>query len=243
MNAFSPQAQALATTALSASHPDAQLLALGAQLLRAEQKQQEAWAIADGERDDNGPRTLAAEAATAAANEIVHQIVELQATTFTGLRVKALGVRCIYQPDPVDVETLFGTSPGEHVTTDHKLICGVLSDLLTAPAELADDADLLAACAAFDDLERQWRAAIQVGSKDNAKVDEAAAQANRIQEQQRPHLDAMLDLPCTTLAGAAAIARSLELWDAELMRGGNGYVNDLLVRKLVESLLAMGGRP
>ena len=68
------------------------------------------------------------------------------------------------------------------------------------------DAELLAACAAFDALERTFQGA------DPEEWDKFDALGNRIRAEQEPHRDVILNFEATTPAGHAARARSYLLW-------------------------------
>ena len=111
----------------------------------------------------------------------------------------------------------------------------VLASTTLSPFGRGNDEPILKACAAFDALERQYLAG------DFSDENECLADADRVRivEEQEPLLDAILEHPCTTLRAAQALARSLALWDQELLSGGHKDTGGLLAAKLVRSLTEM----
>lgn len=98
--------------------------------------------------------------------------------------------------------------------------------------EANPDAELLRLCAEFDALERRVQAAlngaITIEEDEHA---EKLAQAHGV--EQKPLLNRMCALPCTTAAGAAALAASLLLWE-----GGEVQLEDDLHANTNERLLS-----
>jgi hypothetical protein len=102
------------------------------------------------------------------------------------------------------------------------------------------DADLLEACAAFDVLERAF---IAVGGNQPAgSPEEAAADAERegLRGAQWPLVGRMSELRAVTREGQAARARSLALWDGELLNQGrkDRDAGEELTAAIVRDLLA-----
>lgn len=93
-----------------------------------------------------------------------------------------------------------------------------LLGLLAASANAAGpdpDVELIAASAAFDDLERRGNLLFEGPAKieDDAERDAAM---DIIRDTQQPHLNRLMQLRAQTLQGARARLQSLLLWDAEL---------------------------
>ena len=98
------------------------------------------------------------------------------------------------------------------------------------------NAELLEACAAFDELERAYIAAGRdwhAGSPEELASD---AQRERISEAQEPLVDRICDLHAVTREGMAARARGLALWDGEMMKpqkDTGGWLTQAIVRDLL----------
>ena len=99
------------------------------------------------------------------------------------------------------------------------------------------DAELLAACAEFDRLERGYLA---LGFGYDEETPEGAsieAEQSRLAEEQELLVDRICELRAVTREGQAARARSLALWDAELMKPQYdiaGRLTQAIVRDLIE---------
>ncbi len=103
----------------------------------------------------------------------------------------------------------------------------------------AADADLIALCAQFDANERRY---ITLYADDLAIEDESArdAIAQPIQAEQRDLARRITAYPITTLAGFAAVARSLGLWDSTIGEPeDHGGINEQFVAMMVQSARAM----
>ena len=98
------------------------------------------------------------------------------------------------------------------------------------------DAELLAVCAEFDALERAYLATF-TGFKAGSPEEEAAeAEQERLRAVQEPLVDRICELRAVTREGQVARARSLALWDAELMKSQNdtgGWLTAAIVRDLI----------
>ena len=70
--------------------------------------------------------------------------------------------------------------------------------------------------------------------------EEAAAEGERERrsEAQEPLMDRICDLQAVTREGQAARARSLALWDAEMLRPDRCFIGDRLTAAIVRDLLA-----
>ena len=106
------------------------------------------------------------------------------------------------------------------------------------PVPPSPDGELLAACAAFDALERAYVAA--VGDYEPGSDEQVVAEAKqeRVSDAQGPLIKRMCSLHATTREGHAARARSLALWDAELMKPAPGDTGKSLTAAIVRDLLA-----
>ena len=111
------------------------------------------------------------------------------------------------------------------------------------PVAQADhpDAELLAACAAFDELERAYIATNHGAAHGSPEDIAATAEQDRLTAAQAPLVDRMVELRAVTHLGMVARASSLVLWDAELMKPDGemaACTNGRLMQALVRDLLA-----
>ena len=98
------------------------------------------------------------------------------------------------------------------------------------------DAELLEACAAFDALERAYIAAGGDYAPGSPEEDKSEAERARLSDAQEPLVDRICDLHAMTREGQVARARSLALWDPELMKPQNdtgGWLTQAIVRDLL----------
>ena len=100
------------------------------------------------------------------------------------------------------------------------------------------DAELLEACAAFDALERAYIAAGGDYALGSPEENAAEAERERLSDAQDPLVERMCELREVTREGQADRARSLALWDAELMKLGPGHTGTWLTAAIVRDLLA-----
>lgn len=78
------------------------------------------------------------------------------------------------------------------------------------------DAELIALCAAHDDLERRYRASFDPSSPTYVEDDDARDLVNDpICDAQEPLAERICAMRATTLEGARARVRSILLWDAD----------------------------
>ena len=112
------------------------------------------------------------------------------------------------------------------------------SGTAVAAQALQPDARLIALCAEFDTLEHKLRAAF-ADITTAADQDRADAMTGTVSDEQAPILDAITALRPSTLAGFKALAGSLALWDAELLKGDpmEGLTDERLTLVLVRSLV------
>ncbi len=102
------------------------------------------------------------------------------------------------------------------------------------------DAELIALCARFDANERRYLSFYSGGSNEITDDDERDAIAGPIQDQQGEIAGQITSHRITTLAGFAAVARSLGLWDSQIGEPDeHGCINDQLVAMLVRDARAM----
>ena len=109
----------------------------------------------------------------------------------------------------------------------------------TRPAH--PDAELLALCRTFDDLQRQSLATDF--DCDSGSPADLAAEAERdwLEAAQDPLVERIADLRATTLPGLIARAQSLAAWDRDLFRdNGPCDPGSLFTHALVRDLLVLG---
>ena len=107
------------------------------------------------------------------------------------------------------------------------------------PARPSPDAELIALCVRFDDLERRIRATY--GSLGNTLDDEDAEDLLRepLQQAQKPLFERIMNLRATTIEGHRARAAMLRLWHDQLEGKGRsgGYWADRMAWALVRDVL------
>ncbi len=108
-----------------------------------------------------------------------------------------------------------------------------------AAATPAGDAELIRLCAEFDALERRLQAFDTSNLADPQVEEEWEAFCTMISAQQRPLLDRLCTLPCSTTAGVYALGRTLALYldkmDMEDTPGG--YVDSRLTGALLRGIV------
>ena len=170
---------------------------------------------------------------------LLDRMDELRATTPAGIQARA---HCLAQ---------HAGHGGYSFDGDTDTVARLLRYLLRDSAALggstaiaavppSPDAKLVEACAAFDALERASIATFSGRDDDDPAEIAAEAERLRLGEAQEPLVDRMCDLHAVTREGMAARARSLALWDAELMKPKHG-TSDLLVQAIVRDLIARAG--
>ncbi|WP_158744133.1 hypothetical protein [Acidisphaera sp. L21] len=106
-----------------------------------------------------------------------------------------------------------------------------------APPAAHPDAELLAACAAFDDLERQALATFAGRDFDDPAEIAADFERESIVEAQIPPVDIIASHHAITKEGMAARARSIRLWAPDEFRE-NGHFSGRTVHALLRDLTA-----
>jgi hypothetical protein len=121
-----PAAAATATPFVPPPHLDAQLLRLGEMLTTVWAIENEAWANAEGEDDDDGPNTVKANACTVATGEVVDRIEQVHALTLDGLHVKMRAILWCRDGRPVTV-----TDPdwSDTPATKMRVLASLIADL------------------------------------------------------------------------------------------------------------------
>ena len=123
-----PAVAAAAAPSAPPPHLDAYLLRLDEMLATAWAIENEAWAKAEGEDDDDGPNTTIANACTEATGEIVDRIERVHALTLDGLRVKLRAILWCRDGRPVTARDLsYSGTPA----TETRVLVGLLADLST----------------------------------------------------------------------------------------------------------------
>ena len=108
-------------------HPDAPLLQLDDRLSKAWAKENTAWADAEDEDDDDGPKGLVAVQLNEATRRLVEIIGNTHASTLDGLLVKMRAIAWCRSGRPFDLSDLHHRA-GE-APTDMKLLADLLGDL------------------------------------------------------------------------------------------------------------------
>jgi hypothetical protein len=227
------RAEGISVMEIPPVHPDAELLALAERFIASDLAIQAMDVLPDGNLDMAEVERLAN-----AAHDLAFAMSDIRATTAAGIVARA---RCLAVHNAEGAFTMDGenTTAGRlafDLIRDARALDGIPAGHVTSP-----DADLLAACAAFDALEREYLATgfgHEIGSPAEAV---AEAEQERVSEAQRALVDRMCDLQAVTREGLAARAHSLALWDAELMKDGPGDIGECLTAAIVRDLLA--GRP
>jgi hypothetical protein len=102
------------------------------------------------------------------------------------------------------------------------------------------DAELIALCARFDANERRYLSFYSGGENHIPDDDARDTVTDPIQDQQRDLAEQITAHRITTLAGFAAVARSLGLWDSQIGEPDeHGCINDQLVAMLVRDARAV----
>jgi hypothetical protein len=229
-------------TILPLAHPDADLLTACADYLHI-QRAFEAYFISlpSGSMANDDPAWAILDPLEAT----VERIISARATTAEGCAAR---MRCL----------AFHHMPGSMVLRDDpdgahqdRFKAAVLRDLVRderggeMPEPLPpvivtahSDADLLEACAAFDALERASHATFRGQDCGSPEEEAAEAERERFSEAQEPLVARICELEAITREGMAARARSLALWDGELMKPDRAYTGDRLTAAIIRDLLA-----
>ncbi len=108
------------------------------------------------------------------------------------------------------------------------------------------DAALIALCAKFDALERQYQGSDFTHDDDTPEGAAADAERDAIIQQQGPLLQHICAVPFTTMDGAVAVARTLALYTDDFdgylwVEDRNDYFDARLTQALVRGLALVGG--
>ena len=219
-------------------HPDAQLIRLAEQFIANEQ-------AIHAEPCDEEPDTPEADQAEQRMRRLVttqavltRQLDAVQATTADGIAARA---RClaVHNADLAFAMDCPNTTTGRLA---RQLIRDAMPEGNTVTVTPSPDAALLEACAAFDALERAYVATFNGYDFDSPEEAAAEIERERLSEAQEPLVVRICQLRAVTLAGQAARARSLALWDGELMKPNtDGDASARLTTAIVRDLLALGG--
>jgi hypothetical protein len=113
----------------------------------------------------------------------------------------------------------------------------IVAGLTTAASATPNpDAELLAACAEFVDLDRQYRALCDSYGAEDVPDDAAAPLERRIVFV----VDRMCALRATTVEGFRARGASLVHYMPEIAKDGQEYINDRVLAALLRDLVAGG---
>lgn len=102
---------------------------------------------------------------------------------------------------------------------------------------VSPDAELLAACAAFDTLEAAYHATNFRAEPYTPEADAAEAEQGRIAAAQEPFVARMTELRAVTHEGRVARARSLIGWWPEIMADGEGTTGECLTYATLRDLV------
>ena len=217
--------------------PDADLIALAERFIQHER------AIQDWPCDalPGTPEDAVQEANQSRMCDVQHamaiQLGTLRATMAEGIAARA---RClaVHNADGAFSMEDPNTTTGRLLRWLMRDANALLGQGSAEPLPRSPDAELLEACSAFDVLERAYVAA--GGDHDAGSPEELTADAERrrIADAQEPLVDRMCELRAVTREGQVARARSLALWDAELMKPGSGDTGQCLTQAIVRDLLA-----
>ena len=228
-------AAGISLTGTPPAHPDADLIAVCAEFDAHERQTM----IIHGDGPDcivdDTEASVVSAPIFARMHVLLDRMDELRATTPAGIQARAHSL-ALHGGD-------FGYSFDYPDTMVGRLLVYLMRDsaaLGGSPASTvaSPDADLMEACAAFDELERAYIAA--GGNWDAGSPEELASDAERerLSEAQEPLVDRICDLHAVTREGMAARARTLALWDAELMKPDRVFIEDRLIQAIVRDLLA-----
>lgn len=114
---------------------------------------------------------------------------------------------------------------------------GIASGVAASVADLVEqpDAELVAACGRFCELERDFDAACLIDDENGTDV-----HAREIVAMSDALVDRMIAMPCASLAGLQALAQALAAWNRELLTEAPAEdMGELLTSHLITRLLAL----
>ena len=183
--------------------------------------------------NDDGPDNDAADLAYRASVDFIN---DTKATTLAGLLAKARAAKAEAAAFYSDSdEEHWQNGPAENWAPD---VCNELLALFGSAAP-SPDAELLEACAAFDNLERAYIAVPRDFWPDTPEQRAALAEQDRIVTAQKPLVDRICALRTVTREGQAARVRSLILWEGDDPTGNvdTGQVNERLLGAILRDLV------
>ncbi len=238
-----PAMMAIAGSGAAATvpNPDADLIAVCAEFNACDRQQR---AIYDGPDaiEDEGEAALATAPIFARMEALLTRMEHLRAASPFGIAARASslaqhsgGMESSFDAQDTITGRLLGC-----LLRDGAAVQGVAVVPSACP-----DAALIAHCDQLDVLERAYLATDFAADDGTPAGDAAEVQRERIVMAQEPIVDAICASPPRTLAGAVAVAHSLALWDAELLKGtGEGNCTDSrLIAALVRGLTASASVP
>lgn len=227
--------------AAAAPNPDADLFAVCAEFNACDLRQR---AIYDGPDavEDDGKAALVAAPIFAQMHTLLDHMEHLRAATPAGIAARA-GSLAQHSGGRAFSFDAQGTITGRLL--DYLLRDAAALGKAGAAPSVHPDAELIALCAQLDALERAYLATDFAADDDTPAGDAAEAERERIAAAQEPIVDAICASPPLTPAGAVAVAHSLALWDAELLKkGGRGHcTDDRLLAALVRGLTGSASVP
>ena len=166
---------------------------------------------------------------------ITLQLGELRATTAEGIAARA---RClaVHNSDGAFTMDEPDSTTGllvHYVMRDAAALGGSVGAIQPPPSP---DAELLEACAAFDELEAQANATFTGYENDSPEEAAAEVERSRIYDEQDPYVDVICSTVAKTKEGMQAKARSLMAWAPDMLRYGGR--EELLLGSLLNDLLA-----
>ncbi len=187
---------------------------------------------------DDTEANVASAPVFARMHALLDRMDELRATTPAGIQARAhsLAQHGGHGQYSFDCDTSMVGRLLAYLMRDSAALGGSPASMV-APA-VSPDADLLEACAAFDDLERRYLATDFEADSSTAYGQAVVEEQRRCFDAQVPLLNHLVELRATTLEGHRARARSLALWDAELLKDGDGDFGECLTAAIVRDLLA-----
>ncbi len=225
-----------ASAAITAqAHPDAALLALAGRFIAHERLVQAMPCDAETGAEE-AVQTAAQRQLLDHKHGLVMQMGELRATTPDGITARA---RCLalHNADGAHSMDVPDDTTGRLLRWLMRDAAG-LGRAVTGEPMVSPNAALLAACAAFDELEHRY---IDLGGDAAAgspEEDAVADERSRLSTVQRPLVAKMCKLRAVTKEGQVARARSLALWDAELFKEAwHEDTGDRLTAAIVRDLI------
>lgn len=160
-------------------------------------------------------------------------VARLQAVTLKGLRTKAIVCRFVLAAEEPDATT---SPPGGLALRHDVLTWSLLSNLLAhlpSASTPSPDAELLATCAAFDAAEHHRHATFD----DGTLTDEANA---TLRAEQDRRVERICTLRALTPLGWQARARSLVLFDEEVLERRLVHASDRMMAAILRDLVEDG---